>query len=133
MIAWIALALAAYQTEVPTDTTVVRGVITHVQVEEDARGLRSTYEVHVEERLRGAAPDRLQVTLPGGEHQGRRMEVAGLPLWKVGDDAIVSVDPEGRAPLNGQFVVHGEALSPALPGWPEQLAHLEELLAASTL
>jgi len=130
MPAWLALlpALAGHGLSgPPADTTVVRGTVVEVTTEVARHGLDTTYLVEVEECLRGAAPPEVSVTLPGGVLDGQRMTVRGVPLFVVGDDAIVSIRA-GPPPLHGHFRVDGERLVPTLDGWPATVASLEEAL-----
>jgi hypothetical protein len=126
---WTALAAASLGTGLPVDTTVVRGVVLEATVAAHGRDLSTRYEVLVEEVLRGRAESRVSVQLPGGVHDGLRRTVEGVPVWKAGDDVIVSLRHDGTPPLYGHFRVDGESLVPPLDGWPRSVAHLEEALA----
>jgi len=130
---WLALttALAGQGHGPPSDTTVVRGTVVEHTAHARPDGLYTTYLVRVEERLRGDSPPEVRVTLPGGRAGGLRMTVRGVPLFELGDDAIVSMRADPPPPLHGHFRVVGETLQPALDGWPTAVARLEEQLQTS--
>jgi len=129
MIALLSLAaFAATNHGPPADTTVIRGTVVEATTYQADAGLHTTYVVHVDETLRGQAADEVVLTLPGGVHDGLRMTVRGVPLFAVGDDAVVSLRAGPPAPLHGHFRVDGELLLPRHDGWPPTLAELEEAL-----
>lgn len=104
----------------------------------------------VGEVVKGQAQSELEVRLPGGEQQGVRVHLAGMPRFAPGEEVVLfltEADPEGRAwPVGlgqGKFrierpaaakarvfqqaggaVLHGPAGNEALSGMP-----LEEFLA----
>lgn len=92
-------------------SSVVRGVVVGEVTEEDDRGLRTTYEVRVEQRLAGDAADLVHVTLPGGVLGDVCQTYAGVPLWESGDEVVVFLPEPGRAQsLLGVFGVDGDVL-----------------------
>lgn len=75
-------------------TLVVRArVVRAVEVAPAARP-RSGWELEVLETLKGAAPARLVVTVPGGRHpSGRSLRIFGAPRFRAGEQVLLFLHP----------------------------------------
>lgn len=51
------------------------------------------YEIRVEDELKGTAGGMIVVSEPGGEADGVRMQVAGAPVYEVGEEVVVFTSP----------------------------------------
>ena len=102
------------ETLVRDSATVVRGTVTVTHTEPCSLGLCTTYTVAVSETWRGETLEALRVTLPGGRTGGLTQRVAGLPLWKKGDDVVLFLDERGQPGWTRLFtVVEGSSPSGA--------------------
>ena len=71
--------------------------------DEKHRRILTDIKVLVSERLKGAPADTLSLTQLGGEVDGARYEVPGMPAFKVGEAVLLFAwrDRLGRAQANG--------------------------------
>lgn len=80
--------------------TAVRGVVTAVRSEEfdspQGRGVRTLVTLRVERTLKGAPAPEVTLSLLGGTVGARRLRVAGMPEFRVGDRQIVFYAGNGR-------------------------------------
>lgn len=105
-------ALAA-RTTPPTDVAtlaarsaaVVHGEVIAADTTVDGPDVRTTYVVAPTRTVRGVAPARITVELPGGRVGEAVVSTTGAPVWQVGDDVLVFVEPDGDVPMDGVFTV----------------------------
>lgn len=124
----LALALAAlppvYGTLVPRlsfeelvgqSAVVAHGRVAAVRVAWDAerQNIWTHYEIALEEALKGAPGRTVEIQEPGGELDGMRMEILGVPRYELGEEVVVfaAPTPAGLRTCGwgqGRFVVEGE-------------------------
>ncbi len=88
-------------------TLIVRGRIVRTLDAEVSSSPRHGWEVEVVDSLKGSAPRRLQVTVPGGRNQdGLSFRVYGAPRFADGEEAILFLHPrrDGRFDIAQLFL-----------------------------
>lgn len=71
-------------------TATVRGVVTQLRPEAVGEGLVQTIvTIDVDETYRGRVGGQIEVVAPGGELEGRRLQIAGAPTFALGEEVLV--------------------------------------------
>ena len=84
-------------------TNIVRGNVTQVQSFPDVNGeINTSIVVDVTDRLKGDAPDRVKLIVPGGLLAGRYMVVSDHPDFEAGQDVVLFLD-EATERIVGQI------------------------------
>lgn len=121
---FVATAAASTFAEVPSleslidrSASMVEGTVEHAQTRPCSLGLCTTYLITVTSAWKGKVPKGhdappaldpargVRITLPGGRSGGLTQRVAGLPLWRTGDEVVVFLDENGHANWTGVFTV----------------------------
>lgn len=102
---------------------VVRAVVDSVRAErrEGAQGptIWTRVGLRVTEKVAGPAPNRIELTMAGGEIGGERLVLVGAPVFRVGDEDFLFVRDNGRvvyplfAMMYGRYPVLRDATSGA--------------------
>ena len=88
-----------------TSTHVVRGEVVAAVAERDGDQLVTRYTIAVDETLQGDDQEEIELVLPGGQLDDIVMRVSSVPLWEVGDHAVVFVPEDGPIRFDGLFTV----------------------------
>ena len=85
----------------------------------DRTAIWTHYEIRVESTLKGKAGSTIIISEPGGELDGRHMQVVGAPHYEVGEEAVVFAAPTPVGYLRtcgwgqGKFAVRANPQSPS--------------------
>ena len=76
---------------------------THPRWSSDHRKIFTDVDIRVSEALKGTATQKLTLTQLGGELDGMKYSIAGGPLFRPGEEALLFVwrDATGKAQVNG--------------------------------
>ncbi len=80
-----------------------------VEVEDHGgTALFTAYTLDIEDVLKGELPGRLEMRLPGGRRpDGMELKIYGLPTFRVGDRALLFLEPDGRGALRPAHLLLG--------------------------
>ena len=128
------------RTESPTDVATLASTaksVVHVRVAKaetfrERYDVKTTYTLVPLQTLSGDRAEALSLTLPGGVLDGVTVQAQGVPVWSVGDEAIVFLPPEGPVSLDAVLTVRdGQVVDPAGRAVPERVEGVREMVPQS--